>query len=163
TGNTLDVGLQTPGQYFVIQQPDGTNLLTRDGEFYPSAQGDLVTSRGDQVLDDGQRPIHLPTNLQNIKIREDGTITQGGTEIAKILVVAPTQAELAQFPRATGALQPANGTQLRQGYLEASNVSAVTEMVSLIEASKLFNFEQKVVSAHDQMLQKATGEVGKTT
>ena len=163
TNGPLDVAIADPGQYFVTQRSDGTNLITRDGEFYRNAAGDIVTSTGDNLLADNGQPIAVGSDIQNIKIREDGTITQNGNAIGKIMVVAPSQADLAQFPRLVTPLPPVASTNLRQGYLEASNVNAVTEMVSLLEASKLFNLEQKVVSAHDQLLQKSTQEIGKTS
>jgi flagellar basal body rod protein FlgG len=42
-------------------------------------------------------------------------------------------------------------------------VNIVTEMVSLIEANRAFGFEQKIVTAHDQMLQKAANDLGRMT
>lgn len=163
TGDRLDVALTKPDQFFLVRQPDGTQLMTRDGSFTRDAQGQLVTAQGNTVQAVGGGSISLPTDLRNIKIHEDGTITNDGTTIAQIQVVAPTPADLTQFPRVISALQPATGVQMRQGYLESSNVNAVTEMVRLIEDSKLFNFEQKAVSANDQMLQSATQQVGKTS
>lgn len=163
TGNRLDLGLVNGGQFFVTRRPDGTQLLTRDGAFTRDQQGYLVTSDGAQVEAEGGGSISIPADMRNIKIHDDGTITNDGTVIDKILVVAPNQAELSQFPLAAGAQTPATGVSMRQGYLESSNVNAVTEMVRLIEASKIFAFEQKAVTAHDQMLQAATQQVGKTS
>ena len=55
--------------------------------------------------------------------------------------------------------QPNTGTpgttgygQLQQGYTEASNVDAVTEITSLIVAQRAYEMNSKVVTAADQML-----------
>ncbi|MBI6545480.1 MAG: flagellar basal-body rod protein FlgF, partial [Cyanobacteria bacterium NC_groundwater_1444_Ag_S-0.65um_54_12] len=34
-------------------------------------------------------------------------------------------------------------------------------LVSLVEANRMFGMEQKIVTAHDQMLQKAANDVGR--
>ncbi len=161
TANPFDVALTAPGQYFVAQRKDGTQLYTRDGQFYKNDQNLLVTGSGELVLGADQGSIVLREDPQNIKIRSDGTILANEAEIGRLLVVAPTRDQLRAFPLASGQLTPAEGVEVKQGYLESSNVNIVTEMVSLIEANRAFGFEQKVVTAHDQMLQKAANDLGR--
>jgi len=63
----------------------------------------------------------------------------------------------------TAASGPANtGTPgaegfgtLLQGYTEASNVDAVTEITALIVAQRAYEMNSKVISAADEMLQAA--------
>ena len=50
---------------------------------------------------------------------------------------------------------PGFGT-LMQGYTEASNVDAVTEITSLISAQRAYEMNSKVISAADQMMQTTT-------
>ena len=47
--------------------------------------------------------------------------------------------------------QPGFGTVM-QGYTEASNVDAVTEITSLIAAQRAYEMNSKVITASDQML-----------
>lgn len=161
TDGRLDVALPIGGQYFVTQRADGTRLFTRDGQFYVNQQRQLVTGTGEVVLGADLGDITFRDEFRDIKIREDGTIVTNEGEVGRLLVVAPSPNQLLGFPQAAGLLTPAEGATVRQGYLESSNVNIVTEMVSLVEANRSFGFEQKIVSAHDQMLQKAANDVGR--
>lgn len=161
TGSPFDLGLTTAGQYFVAERKDKTRILTRDGAFLKNDQGELMTGAGELVLDSDRQPLFIKENIRNIKIREDGTIIGAEGEIGRILVVAPTPNQLLGFPLAVGELIQAEGASMRQGFLESSNVNVVAEMVALVEANRLFGMQQKVVSAHDQMLQKAANDLGR--
>jgi len=44
---------------------------------------------------------------------------------------------------------------IRQGFLEGSNVQAVTEMVDLIVAQRAYEMNSKSITAADEMLQQA--------
>ena len=46
-------------------------------------------------------------------------------------------------------------TKVRQGYLEASNVQTVDEVVNLIVAQRAYEMNSKVITASDEMLQQA--------
>ena len=69
--------------------------------------------------------------------------------IAKEDGVEPELAEVDQFT-------------LMQGYLESSNVSAIQEMIGLIEVSRAHEANQKMIQAFDQNIGKAIGTLGKT-
>ena len=46
-------------------------------------------------------------------------------------------------------------SRILSGYLEASNVSTVDEMVNLIVAQRAYEMNAKVITASDEMLQQA--------
>ena len=46
-------------------------------------------------------------------------------------------------------------SQLKQGYLEGSNVNVATEMVNLITAQRAYELNSKAINASDEMLQQA--------
>jgi len=46
-------------------------------------------------------------------------------------------------------------TQVRQGYLEESNVDGLNEMVQMVELSHSFETDQKAIQAQDSTLEKA--------
>ncbi|MDG2764822.1 flagellar basal body rod C-terminal domain-containing protein, partial [Vibrio parahaemolyticus] len=50
---------------------------------------------------------------------------------------------------------------VKRGFLEASNVNLVDEMVKLIEITREFEANQKLMHAADETLNKAVNEVGK--
>ena len=44
---------------------------------------------------------------------------------------------------------------IKQGYLEASNVQAVDEMVNMITTQRAYELNSKIITASDEMLQQA--------
>ena len=50
--------------------------------------------------------------------------------------------------------------KVRQGYLEASNVISMDEMVRLIETMRHFEAGQKIVQGYDELLEKALRKFG---
>ena len=54
-----------------------------------------------------------------------------------------------------------NAPVIQQGALEQANVSVADEMVAMIQTSREFEANQKVLSSTNQTLQKAVNELGK--
>ena len=50
-----------------------------------------------------------------------------------------------------------------QGYLENSNVSAIEEMIGLIEVSRAHEANQKMIQTFDENIGKAIGTLGQTS
>ena len=48
-----------------------------------------------------------------------------------------------------------------QGYLETSNVNTIREMVDMINISKNYETNQKILQIHDQLLQRSVNDIGK--
>ncbi len=164
TGTPLSFALANSG-YFVVQRQDGTQLMTRDGDFSMDEQRRLVTKSGELVLavrppGNQLTPVTLPGDLASFKVSPEGNLTQGGDFLGRLLVVNPSEADMARFPVAPAQLQMVDGG-VKQGFIEHSNVNVVTEMVSLLHANRSFGFSQKVIQAHDQMLQKAANDLGR--
>jgi len=53
------------------------------------------------------------------------------------------------------------GAQVKQGYLETSNVDITTEMVSMMMTSKDYDMSQKLIAAEDKILDKTINEMGR--
>jgi flagellar basal-body rod protein FlgG len=166
TSSPTDVGINGDG-YFQIQQANGQISYTRDGSFQISDQGSLVTSDGLAVMPG----IKIPPNAANLSVSSTGivTVTQAGatasTELGRI--------ELARFANPAGLLAlgdnlfqstPASGDavtgypgddgigQLKQGYLEGSNVDIVQEMVNMIDAQRAYEINSKAIANADTMM-----------
>jgi flagellar basal-body rod protein FlgG len=167
TGNTLDVAIQGDG-WFKIQMPDGTFSYTRDGSFQQDSQGRIVNAEGDIV----QPSITIPQNASGLTINQQGqvSVTLPGTTTSSVL----GQFVITRFSNNAGlqangdnlfTATPASGTPqdtlagtdgagtLQQGYLEQSNVEAVTEISNLIAAQRAYEMNSKVITAADEMLQ----------
>ena len=162
TDGLLDVAVETDDHQMLAQRADGTRVFTRNGQLRMDADRYLVTSNGDRILDAGLVPIELPQDLTGLKIEADGTVRGSEGVLGRIGLFTPSVAQLAAFPVALGALLPAEGGRLQQGFLESSNVNIVTEMMGLIEANRHFGLGQKLVTVHDQLLQKASNDLGRT-
>ncbi|SHK41161.1 flagellar basal-body rod protein FlgG [Thermocrinis minervae] len=166
TGNTFDLAIQGDG-FFKVVLPDGTIAYTRNGQFKLDANGRLVNTDG-YPLDP---EITIPPDTISVSIGPDGTVSvlrQGATNVEEV-----GRLELAKFINPAGLRRigynlfiqtdasgdpiidnPGNqglGT-IMQGYLEASNVNIVEEMVNLIIAQRAFEFNTKAIIASDEML-----------
>jgi flagellar basal-body rod protein FlgG len=167
TGNSKDIAINGQG-FFQVQMPDGTTAYTRDGSFQTNAQGQLVTSSGYQVIP----AITVPNNATSLTIGSDGVVSitvagqtnsqqLGSMQIATFINPAGLDAKgenLFSETASSGApnvAQPGlNGAgTLNQGYVEASNVNVVQELVNMIQTQRAYEINSKAVTTSDQMLQ----------
>jgi len=166
THNNLDLAIQGDG-FFQIQLPDGRIGYTRDGAFKLDANGDLVTSEGYKLIPN----ITLPPDTVQVSIGTDGTVSileAGQTQMQQI-----GQIQIAKFINPAGlhslgsnlyintsaSGSPIVGTpgqnglgQIRQGFLEMSNVQLVNQMTDLITAQRAYDAASKAIVTSDQML-----------
>lgn len=167
TGNPLDVALS--GEGFFAIQVNGTTQYTRRGQFALANDGTLVTPEGNPVLDNAGAPIQLPPETRNIKIAIDGTLSSEQGQLAQIGVFQFSPADLKLLQRAgASAFVPTQGaaatpidfavpgaSQLRQGFLEASNVNAVQEMVDMETVSRAYQQSLTLANSLEQLEQRA--------
>ena len=171
TGNALDMAVNGSG-FFALQMPDGSRSYTRDGAFTLTAEGLMVTQSG-FALDPG---IEVPPDALDVQIQADGTVRArlpGEPEPVEL-----GQIELARFQNPAG-LRALGGNlfvqtdrsgepvvappgedglgTVQQGFLEASNVDVVQEMVDLIASQRAYELNSKMVQAGEEMLQIANG------
>lgn len=166
TDNSKDVAINGEG-FFQVLMPDGTISYTRDGSFQTDANGQLVTASGFPV----QPAITLPGGTLSMTIGRDGTVSV--TQAGSTGNVQVGQLQLATFLNPTGLQssgenlyvetdssggpnQTAPGQNgaglLNQGYVEASNVNVVEELVNMIQAQRAYEINSKAVQTSDQML-----------
>jgi flagellar basal-body rod protein FlgG len=173
TGRQLDLTIEGPG-FFMVSIPDdvGDGLgYTRAGNFTLNADSEIV-----MASDQGRRlepVITVPEFATGVSVREDGTVwaTQTGSdqpqEIGNIdIALFVNPAGLAQLggniyaaTAASGQAQlgvPTEGGRgrLLQGFLEASNVDPVTELVGLIKTQRAFEYNSQSLQAADEVLQQ---------
>jgi flagellar basal-body rod protein FlgF len=163
TDNELDVALDGPG-FFAIQTKAGERY-TRNGNFRVDPQGRLQTAAGDMVVGD-QGPIEIPSGT--VVIGSDGTISQKGAIIARLKVVdfragtnvTPEGQSLYAAPSGTATV--ATEYRVRQGMLEASNLSAISATVDLITLQRHTELLQRALSIINTDFNKlATDELPK--
>ena len=171
TGRDLDIAIKGEG-WIAMQMPDGSEAYTRNGELQLDADGQLTTANGHPVLGNGG-PIAIPP-AEKIQIGEDGTISirpLGETPdnlvvVDRILLVKPTgdnpiyKDETGFMRMREGDAAPPDATvRIVSGALEGSNVNPAEALVSMIDASRRFELQVKMMStaqdnasATDQLL-----------
>ena len=165
TGNPLDIALS--GQAcLAVQTPQGVRY-TRDGALTRSAQGLLVqTNGGSPVLDQAGRPIAIPARARDITISPAGDIRADGVSVGRLQLAAvgPGTGAVKQgddlFAQASAAPAGPDVT-VHQGFLEASNVNIVQEMVAMIAVQRAYETDQKMSQAEDDATNKAVNDAPK--
>jgi flagellar basal body rod protein FlgG len=164
TGSAYDVALAGHGFF---QVTDGQQkYLTRNGQFSVTHNGDLVAQgSGMRVLSSKGVPISIPQETTRIDIADDGmltaTTTDGSqTQLGKLALVQPgSEGQLQKIGnslyRANGDVSPAGGDlQVKQGYIEGSGVSPVSEMVEMIQASRAVEANVNMIKFQDEALDR---------
>jgi flagellar basal-body rod protein FlgF len=161
TGRDLDIAIKEGG-WLAVQGPDGREAYTRRGDLQVDPGGRLVTSEGLAVIGNSG-PIALPP-YEKIEVGADGTISirpQGGESnqlavVDRIKLVKASNDQLQKgddglMHARTGADLPADAAvRLASGSLVASNVDLVGEMVSMIELSRRFELQVKMMKTAEE-------------
>jgi flagellar basal-body rod protein FlgG len=166
TDNRYDLAIEGAG-YFQVTLPSGETAYTRAGSFQVSDQGELVTADGYAV----QPGITIPAEAVDVSVGRTGVVQVkldgqaemqdvGKLQLATFINEAGLEARGGSLYLATSASGEPNVAspgdpglgQLRQGYLEASNVNPVAEITALITAQRAYEMNSRVVKTVDEML-----------
>jgi len=164
TGSEMDFAIQGQG-FFEVTGEDGP-LYTRNGRFLRNSEGTLVDPLGRAVQGDGGE-ISLPEGLINVS--STGEISVNGTVIEKLKVVDFESLQLLKKEEGAAfsdnddkaGLTTLDNAVVRQGFLEASNVETMQEMVEMISTARNYEMNAKMLSTQDQTLQKTVNEIGR--
>ncbi|HRE80373.1 MAG TPA: flagellar hook-basal body protein [Opitutaceae bacterium] len=165
TRRDLDVALQSDG-FFEVQLEDGRRGYTRAGELRLRPDRTLVTAQDVPILSDGGTPIQLLPEGGSVVINRDGSVFQGATAIGRISVVTfadnrqlrPLSAGV--FTNMGAAPQQVDRPEILQGYLEASNITPLREMVDLVNIARAYEANQRMIQNRDQTLAKTIETLG---
>ncbi|WP_462323460.1 flagellar basal-body rod protein FlgF [Desulfoplanes sp.] len=166
TDNPLDFGLDGEG-FFKVRTPEGIQY-TRNGIFRLDPDGTIVDPHGNPLQ--GQNgELRVPRGA-DLVVNGAGQILVDGAPMGRIDVVTFDDLQGLErigqhlFRRPDGApLKELEATdaQVCQGFLEASNVNVVQEMVRMIGVSRNFGAEQKIMTTSSGMDKKVIDTVGK--
>ena len=157
TGNDLDFALKDKELFFVVKTPNGIRL-TKNGSFTLNDKNILINKKGHQVLGkdyfDNNNPIILSTR-HKIEVDKNANIYQNKKNVDNLMLVKVNNIkELKKegnnlyIIKSPDDLQiQENSNALHQGYIEKSNVNAITEMASLIDTNRLVGMYQKVMDS----------------
>ncbi|MCA8992341.1 MAG: flagellar basal-body rod protein FlgG [Planctomycetaceae bacterium] len=173
TGFPLDIAIEGDG-FLKVNLPNNETRFTRAGSLRIDQNGQLVTADGYPI----EPAISIPdgTSLAQLNIAADGTVSApqsgspsvsnpiGQIQLFRFLNPAGLSSEGGNLYAETPASgQEVSGTpglnglgNIRQGFLEGSNVEVVTELISLISAQRAYEVNSRAIKAGDEMLSTAT-------
>jgi flagellar basal body rod protein FlgG len=135
TGRPFDLAITGSGA-FRVRGSNGKVAQTRNGAFVRDRFGRLADDSGRILL--GERgPVTVPAGAA---IQPNGAIVRNGVTLDRIPLDS--------------------GSSVRAGFLEASNVDAIGEMIDVLAAQRSFETAQKVLIAIDQTRERASTQVG---
>ena len=165
TGNSFDFAVDGAG-FFAVEAPGGGEAYTRDGGFVVDADGVIRNRAGLAIVGAGGQLV-VPQGSK-VELRQDGTLlavpAQGGAiqEVGRIKLVKPDDKDVYKgvdglFRLHAGQDADADATvRVRQGFLEASNVSAVEGLIQMISHAKHYDLNVKLMQTAEQNARQAT-------
>ncbi|MCA6325611.1 flagellar basal-body rod protein FlgF [Phenylobacterium sp.] len=166
TSAAFDLAIDGPG-FFRIQTPGGQRF-TRDGHFRLDETGRIVTQSGQPVLDPGGAEVIIDPRNGPVEIARDGSISQGIEQVGRVDVVTFDSLSVLekvgdnQFRNTSNAQpQPAPGSLVRQGMLEASNVNPILQVTDLIEVTRAYESLNRMMENTQDLSRRAVERLGR--
>ena len=166
TDAQLDIAISGDG-FFEVTTQDGVHAYSRGGTLQVNKDGLLATADGSPL----KPSIHIGADAKSISIKADGTVSvRSGTQSTASEV---GRIELANFADPSGLIALGQNLYksseksgdaiygkpsedgfgaIAQGFVEASNVKMIDEMVNLMVAQRAYEMSVKVIQASDEML-----------
>lgn len=156
TGSRTDFAINDDKSFFVVQRGE-QQLLTRAGNFHFDGGGRLVTSVGEPVIANGGQPVTIDPMLP-FEVMDDGAIYQAGQRQSLMLARPREQGDLSRVgdnlyqPLAEITQVPETERSVVGGSIEESAVKPTGAMMELIEASRVYEANIKMIQNQDQTL-----------
>ena len=179
-------GAERPA-FFMVMTNRGERL-TRSGAFVLDKNGNLVTPQGFPLMGENgpikvargnflvreNGDVYINSNLGNDPV--DGQSSTDKNRFDAPILLDKIKIRTVENPRhldkdgdsfyvdtpESGEPKPfaeVDSPEILQGFLEASNVNVVTEMVEMIEVNRAYEANSKSLQTHDQLLGKLINEV----
>ncbi|WP_261544784.1 flagellar hook-basal body protein [Campylobacter lari] len=177
THNPLDLALTREDTFYLIKTNNGEVRLSQDGNFQLDDEGYLVNRQGYRVLssdyfnnpeNDG---IRIGDSTSFINVDKNGIINASNQDIARLFVAQVDDLRdlqkdgdnMYKIDDLNKIRDLPNSNAIKQGFTQGSNVNPVTEMVGLIEANRMVEMYQKVMTSHmDDLNQEAINKLAST-
>lgn len=169
-GNLLSTGLKTDiaidgNGYFALQEPDGTISYTRDGNLKVDVNGTLVTATGLKVYveyEPGFSEGDPALDSDNLSIDSQGGISMnvdGNNVLIGTIPVFTAIGDKGFIPKGNNTFVPNEDAQvtlsddydIRQGFLEASNVDTTETLSDVILTQRAFQLSSKAITTADDI------------
>lgn len=164
TGLNLDFAIEGDG-FFAIQAETGIEY-TRGGSFSLDEEGCLYLPGHGRVLGMDEQPIQLTTDAIRADSQGNLYTQDGGYYLGQIGVF--TFADNAQLVKEASGLFGANGQAaapteglVHWKWVESANVDMVSEMTQMMTAQRALQSAAQIIKLYDELLNRATSEVGR--
>ena len=178
TNNPFDVAIEGAG-FFVCKNADGAKSLTRCGAFGLNSEGYIVTRDGKFVAGVDEDAILIPDyavindgdnandkTAVEVVITKTGEVLANDVQVGKLLLIdCEDYSQLQRIskqefvPNYDVGLHMINDDALniKQGWLESSNVSVIEEMITMIELQRVYEVGSKIIQTSDTTLERSIG------
>lgn len=166
TGNKMDVAISGNG-FFKVQDKNGDQYYTRNGNFREDTMGNLITSDGYYVLGTNlqtgaEEPIKVDGG--SFSVSRDNVISINETPMYKFNIVEINDYDTLNKVGNnvyTGAGEvEAYGFETIQNSVETSNVDMISEMADMMMYMREYEASQKVIQTIDSTLEKIANQIG---
>lgn len=168
TSNSTDLAIiNDDSSFFEVETNNGDRYYTRNGAFLINKEGFLVTSDNYKVL--GENGYIQTDSYGRINVSGTGIVTnENGDILGKLSIRSFENPQSLERLGSSYLGMTENSTyknfegEVKQSFLEASNVNTVNEMVDMIEVTRAYEANQKVLQANDELLGKSAtiGRIG---
>ncbi len=161
TGNPFDLAISGSG-FFVVRSGDQT-FYTRAGAFKRESDGHLVTHDGMVLQATSGDFIIRGSDMQ---VLTDGTIVDGGEPVAQLAIVNFADPSVlgaagsSLFTAPSDSAVEVASPEVRQGMIEASNVSTADEIISVMAALRGAESGQRVAQVYDDLMGRTEAVFG---
>lgn len=169
TGNTYDLAIEGSGFFGVnVVNEEGEESLcyTRDGSFKITQDGYVVDVDGNALQGESGN-LQVPVDAAEIAIGTDGSVYADGILMDKVSLYDFEDYDYLlkygdnMYQMVEGGTLIEGSGLIQQGYTEQSNVNVVSEMVEMINITRAYEANQKVIQTVDIMLEKSVNSIGK--
>ena len=155
TDKALDFAITEQG-YFQYLTPQGVKV-TRDGRFQMDKDGYLATLEGNKVLSNSGEAVKfkkMPEALEDIKLMSNGDLMvlnrqTKELELASTLGIVSDKGALIRKPN------------VKQGFVEASNVSLQAEFMKIIPIRRSFSANKQLFMIQNNMLSQTIQQLSR--
>ncbi|MGF7141931.1 flagellar basal-body rod protein FlgG [Anaerotaenia torta] len=169
TSNTYDLALEGKG-FFTMSVTDRagntSTQYTRNGSFTMTRDGYIVDGDGNHLMGESGE-IQVPVDAAEVVFDAAGNIYADGEYVDALRVVDFENYDYlikqgdTRYRALEGAEEAEGRAQVRQGYTEQSNVNVVSEMVEMINITRAYEANQKMITSIDKTLDLSANSVGR--
>jgi flagellar basal-body rod protein FlgF len=174
-----------PQALFTVLNAQGEQRYSLNGKFTVDTTGQLVNANGNQVMGRDGQPLLLIDGagqpIHTFKVTDKGEFLDGNGLPLLNAAGQPVGLMLSRAENPNLLLREGNGmlrinpgdeatvtqvaagdqVEVRQGFIERSNVDSAQSMVDMMSALRAYEANQKVIQSYDKSMDKAANEVGR--